>query len=107
VNIAVDGDRAFVRTFDTAWKLKRIRNNPVVEWIIVAYNLWERPADREARDQAALYNAATALTLSVTVLFSYAVLFVLVLVAAVIFLDSGFLQSMLQHPVGLVDYTRG
>jgi PPOX class probable F420-dependent enzyme len=31
VNIAVDGDRAFVRTFDTAWKLKRIRNNPEVE----------------------------------------------------------------------------
>jgi PPOX class probable F420-dependent enzyme len=32
VNIAVDGDRAFVRTFDTAWKVKRIRNNPVVEF---------------------------------------------------------------------------
>jgi PPOX class probable F420-dependent enzyme len=31
VNIAVDGDRAFIRTFDTAWKLKRIRNNPEVE----------------------------------------------------------------------------
>ncbi len=31
VNIAVDGNRAFVRTFDTAWKLKRIRNNPEVE----------------------------------------------------------------------------
>jgi len=27
VNIAVEGDRAFVRTFDKAWKLKRIRNN--------------------------------------------------------------------------------
>ena len=31
VNIVVDGDRAFVRTFDTAWKLKRIRKNPIVE----------------------------------------------------------------------------
>src|SRR6266536_2245142 len=30
MNIVVDGDRAFVRTFDTAWKLKRIRNNPTV-----------------------------------------------------------------------------
>ncbi len=28
VNIAVDGDRAFVRTFDRAWKTKRLRNNP-------------------------------------------------------------------------------
>ena len=31
VNIAVEGERAFVRTFDSAWKLKRIRNNPLVE----------------------------------------------------------------------------
>ena len=31
VHIAVDGDRAFVRTWDTAWKLKRIRNDPEVE----------------------------------------------------------------------------
>jgi uncharacterized protein len=31
VSIAVDGDRAFVRTWDTSWKAKRIRNNPAVE----------------------------------------------------------------------------
>ena len=31
VSIAVDGDQAFVRTWDTAWKVKRIRNNPEVE----------------------------------------------------------------------------
>jgi PPOX class probable F420-dependent enzyme len=31
VNIAVEGARAFVRTWDTAWKMKRIRNNPEVE----------------------------------------------------------------------------
>ena len=31
VNIAVDGDLAFVRTWDATWKLKRIRNNPEVE----------------------------------------------------------------------------
>jgi PPOX class probable F420-dependent enzyme len=31
VNIAVEGDHAFVRTWDTAWKFKRIRNNPEVE----------------------------------------------------------------------------
>jgi PPOX class probable F420-dependent enzyme len=31
VHIAVDGDRAFVRTWDTTWKLKRIRNNPEVQ----------------------------------------------------------------------------
>jgi len=31
VNIAVEGDRAFVRTFDRAWKAKRLRNNPEAE----------------------------------------------------------------------------
>ena len=31
VHVAVDGDRAFVRTWDTTWKLKRIRNDPSVE----------------------------------------------------------------------------
>jgi uncharacterized protein len=31
VNIVVEGDHAYFRTWDTAWKLKRIRNNPRVE----------------------------------------------------------------------------
>ena len=79
----------------------------MVVWIIVAHHLWERPAaQEEAREQAALYNASTALTLGVAVLFSYAVLFVLVLLAAGIFLESGFLQSNLGHPVGVSDYVR-
>jgi len=74
----------------------------MVVWIIVAHHLWERTAaQEEAREQAVLYNTATALTLSVAVLFSYAVLFVLVLVVAGFFLESGFLQSNLGHPVGL------
>jgi uncharacterized protein len=32
VNIVVDGDRAYFRTWDTAWKFRRIRNNPEVEF---------------------------------------------------------------------------
>lgn len=31
VSIVVEGDRAFIRTWDTAWKFRRIRNNPEVE----------------------------------------------------------------------------
>ena len=30
VSIAVDGDRAFVRSFEKAWKTRRIAGNPVV-----------------------------------------------------------------------------
>ena len=50
VNIAVDGDRAFVRTFDTAWKLRRIGNNPEVE---VAPSTWRgRPTGSAIRARA-------------------------------------------------------
>ncbi|MEV6911393.1 PPOX class F420-dependent oxidoreductase [Amycolatopsis sp. NPDC051071] len=31
VNIAVEGDHAFIRTYDAAWKAKRMRNDPRVE----------------------------------------------------------------------------
>jgi hypothetical protein len=31
VSVAFDGDRAFFRTWDGAWKAKRLRNNPHVE----------------------------------------------------------------------------
>ena len=30
--LVVEGDRAYFRTWDTAWKLRRIRNNPEVEF---------------------------------------------------------------------------
>jgi len=31
VSLAWDGDRAFFRSYDKAWKTKRLRNNPQVE----------------------------------------------------------------------------
>jgi PPOX class probable F420-dependent enzyme len=31
VHIAVDGERAYARTWDATWKVKRIRHNPEVE----------------------------------------------------------------------------
>lgn len=31
VNIAVEGDHAYVRTYATAWKAKRMRRNPEIE----------------------------------------------------------------------------
>jgi uncharacterized protein len=31
VTIAVEGDRAFIRTYDQAWKARRLRRNPRVE----------------------------------------------------------------------------
>jgi PPOX class probable F420-dependent enzyme len=31
ISIAVEGGHAFIRTYDKAWKAKRMRNNPAVE----------------------------------------------------------------------------
>lgn len=31
VSIAVEGDHAYFRTWDTAWKARRLRNNPRIE----------------------------------------------------------------------------
>jgi len=56
VNIVVDGDRAFVRTFDTAWKLKRIRNNPHSrDCAFHRSRQTHRPGDRRSRESARRY----------------------------------------------------
>jgi PPOX class probable F420-dependent enzyme len=31
VNVAVEGDRGYFRTWDTAWKARRLRHNPEIE----------------------------------------------------------------------------
>jgi len=76
----------------------------LVVWIIVAHHLWERPADREQRNWAPLYNGVTVLTISAAVLLAYAILFALLFVAAWVFVPSGYFQSTLKHPVGLGEY---
>jgi hypothetical protein len=50
VHIAVDGDRAFVRTWDTTGKLKRIRNDPSVE--VCPSTVGGRPAGPAMRASA-------------------------------------------------------
>jgi PPOX class probable F420-dependent enzyme len=50
VHIAVDGDRAFVRTWDSTGKLKRIRNDPGVE--VCPSTVGGRPAGPAMRARA-------------------------------------------------------
>lgn len=80
----------------------------MVVWFIASHGLWERPSERGSRYLANLYNTATALTLAVAVLFSYAMLYVAVLLAALIFIDPGFFQSSIQsyieRPFSFIDY---
>src|ERR671919_816630 len=76
----------------------------MVGWIIVAHHLWERPAQREQRKWATLYNGVTVLTISTAVLSAYAILFALIFVAAWVFVPGTYFQSILKHPVGLGEY---
>jgi len=64
----------------------------------------EHSQSPEQRRWARLYNGVTVLTISVAVLFAYAVLFVLVLLAAVVFVPGGYFQTTLRHPIGIADY---
>ena len=72
----------------------------MVVWFILSHDLWERSSERGSRREASLYNGATALTLCVAVLFSYIVLYVLILLAALIFIEPGFFQTNIQSIVG-------
>ena len=49
----------------------------MVAWLIIGHGLWEKAEHGKRPKDAALYNAATALTLGVAVLCGYAALFVL------------------------------
>jgi hypothetical protein len=72
----------------------------MVVWIIVAHHLWERPNDQEARYWTTLYNGVTVLTRTSAVLLAYTVLFMLILLAASVFVPGAYFQSTLKHPVG-------
>ena len=76
----------------------------MVVWIIVAHHLWERPSDPEVRKWAPLYNGVSVLSISAAVLLAYAILFLLLFVAAWVFVPGDYFQSTLKHPVGIGEY---
>src|SRR5690625_7981564 len=82
----------------------------LVAWIIVAHNLWEHPSKRNKPTIRRLYNVATTFTLMIDVVAYYLFMFVLFLVACLIFIPSEYFQSMINHydDVGLtfINYMR-
>jgi PPOX class probable F420-dependent enzyme len=60
VSIAFDGDRAFFRSYDKAWKTKRLRNNPQVE--LAASTLRGRPTGPGVPARAVLLEGEQART---------------------------------------------
>jgi uncharacterized protein len=58
VSIAFDGDHAYFRSFDKAWKTKRLRNNPRVQ--AVACTLRGKPTGEPVQARAALLDDGQA-----------------------------------------------
>jgi hypothetical protein len=78
----------------------------IVVFLIVAHGLWNRPADRSAREQAILFNVVTALTLTIGVASLYAALFVAGLAGAAIAVDQNVLSNAVGHHAGLDTYLK-
>jgi hypothetical protein len=113
---AACGTTAFGIFFPTIWKMADSLSPPrlalinffavtaLITWVIIHNSLWDRGRSRKDRATAALYNAATVLTLLVGVACMYVVLFVVSLVAAVVVIPDGYLLVILGHPVSFGSY---
>jgi hypothetical protein len=75
-------------------------------WLITHNALWTRGLSPEASARAGLDNAATIVTVALSVGLMYLVLFLVLLFGSLAVIDVGFLESELGHPVDLRDYAR-
>jgi hypothetical protein len=75
-------------------------------WLMVHNNLWDSPSGHLERQKALLYNASTALTLSIGVACMYAILFVLALLASIVLIEGSYFGQVLGHPAGPASYLK-
>ncbi|RCG14881.1 DUF2267 domain-containing protein [Streptomyces reniochalinae] len=76
----------------------------MVSWLLFYNHLWDSPHGHRAPQDTVLYNASTLITLALGVGCMYLLLYALTLLAGLVVIDAGFLQSKLGHPAGLGDY---
>src|SRR3954447_2014740 len=76
----------------------------MVAWLIIGHGLWEKAEDGKRPKDAALYNAATALTLGVAVLCGYAVMFVLLFGVAALLIEGAVFRDNAGHAAGIGAY---
>lgn len=104
--------------FTTLWQIGNVYGYPrlitlmfaamsiLIAWIILAHNLWERPRSGVGRYLNMLYNASTVLTIASGVVFSYVAIFLLLLLAATIYIPAGMLESTIGQEVTPINYVR-
>lgn len=75
-------------------------------WIIVAHNLWESSKESNNKQITMLYNLTTTLTLTVSIVFYYLILFCLFLLASLVVLPPGYLGQTLKlnGPANFITY---
>jgi hypothetical protein len=71
--------------------------------IVVTTGLWERSPHPAAREQVALFNIVTAVTVGLGVAALYLALFIAVLAAALLLVPGNLLGQVLGHPAGVAD----
>lgn len=76
----------------------------MIAWLIIGHDLWEKAEHGTRRKDAALYNAATALTLGVAVLCGYAALFVLLAGAGALLIEGSVFEDNANQAPGLGAY---
>ena len=91
------------------WRLALINVAAILAlaiWLLLYNNLWERPAAKDEREKALLYNVSTVATLTIGVACMYVILFVVAFLAAIVVIDQGFLAQQLGHPASTLEYAR-
>jgi hypothetical protein len=74
--------------------------------IIALHGLWERSPNQAVREQVALFNAATALTLAFGIFALYVALFLLNGISGFALIAPAVLESELRHQASVRDYLR-
>lgn len=78
----------------------------MIIWIVFAHNLWERPKKDSSNHLRMLYNAATIITLTTSILMYYFVLFLLFLVAVSIFVPPDLYGAQTDQNIEVTHYIK-
>lgn len=78
----------------------------LVGWIILTHGLWESGRAEVSRFDRSLYNAATIATIASGVVFAYIIVFVLLLLAAVVYIPTSMLESTIGQTPTPITYVR-
>lgn len=76
----------------------------MIVWIVFAHNLWERPKKDSSNHLRMLYNAATIITLTTSILMYYFVLFLLFLVAVSVFVPPDLYGAQTDQNIEIIHY---